>query len=151
MKKDRLKGALFIVGIAAFAAMAGYLLMQGNGKQEVVQSVAEVPGGPAQGGLIETRPILPPSYFTGRAAKTYQYAAQIPQAVDALYCYCQCKENPMFKHKTLLTCFTDDHGANCDVCMNEVEMAWDMTQRGKTPKEIRAAVDDFYAKRRSAF
>jgi hypothetical protein len=153
MKKNRLPGAAFIAGLIAFFAMAGYLLMQGNNKPPVVAAPAatRIPGGAAPepfiAGLIETRPIVPANNYTGRAAATYRYAAEIPQVIDSLYCYCQCKENPMFHHKTLLTCFTDDHAADCDICMKEAEMAYEMTKQGKTPKEIQAAVDQYYARR----
>ncbi len=155
MKTNKTAGLVFIIGIVAFAGMTAYLLVQGNRKEEsalAAKTVAqEIPtgegGSPTAGGLIETRPILPATEFTGRAARAYQYAAEIPQVVDSLYCYCKCKENPNFKHKTLLTCYTNDHGANCDICMNEVEMAYDMTKQGKSPKEITAEVDKFYAKR----
>ncbi|MEE8483300.1 MAG: PCYCGC motif-containing (lipo)protein, partial [Nitrospinota bacterium] len=60
------------------------------------------------------------------------------------YCYCRCKENPRFRHKTLLTCYTDEHAANCGICLDEGSAAWEMTQDGKTPEEIRTAIDSYY-------
>lgn len=166
-KKDDGKSKwIFIAGLVAFAGMAVFLLLSGDGKKETpgqsgadltysdnkagvrndvakMPSVPQVPGGSV---MEETRPVLSDALFVGRAAKTYRFAAQIPGAIDGLYCYCKCKENPMFRHKTLLTCFTNNHAAECDICMHEAEMAWDMTKDGKTPKEIRTAVDDYYAK-----
>src|SRR3990172_4427098 len=58
--------------------------------------------------LIETRPLLPPDMWSGKAAEAYRLAAEIPQVVDAQYCYCDCSKNPKFMHKTLLTCYTGD-------------------------------------------
>ncbi len=96
-------------------------------------------------GLVETRPLLPPSGFTGRAAQAYQIAAEIPQALDKLYCYCKCKENATLKHKTLLTCYTNDHASKCEICMKEAEIAGEMTKQGKSTDEIKVAVDQYGA------
>ncbi|MBI3580940.1 MAG: hypothetical protein HY098_02500 [Nitrospinae bacterium] len=141
---------VFMAGAAALAGMAAFLLFSGKHNVEPVPA-AEAPVAremPSPGGsaLTETRPVLPYSDFTGRVANAYRIAAEIPGAVDGLYCYCKCKENPMFRHKTLLTCYTNNHAADCDICMHEAEMAADLTKQGKTPKEIRVAVDDWYAK-----
>lgn len=153
MKKNEKNGFskwVVVAGVVAFAGMAVFLVLSDKQKETPavsaanVKAVPEIPG--ASTALIETNPVLPASNFTGRVAKTYQYAAEIPRAIDGLYCYCKCKENPMFKHKTLLTCFTNNHAADCDICMHEAEMAWDLTKQGKTPKEIRTAVDDWYEK-----
>jgi hypothetical protein len=141
---------VFIAGAAALAGMAAFLLFSGKHKGEAVPAadapaIREVPA-PGGSALTETRPVLPSSNFTGRVANAYRIAAEIPGAVDGLYCYCKCKENPDFRHKTLLTCYTNNHAADCDICMHEAEMASDLTKQGKTPAEIRIAVDDWYAK-----
>jgi len=154
MKNEKKNGTstwIFLAGVVAFVGMAVFLVFSGKQKEAAVvaataPAVQEIPGGATPVSLIETNPVLPASDFTGRAAKTYRYAAEIPQAIDGLYCYCKCKENPIFRHKTLLTCFTNNHAAECDICMHEAEMAYDMTKQGKTPKEIRVAVDDWYEK-----
>ncbi|MEE8484372.1 MAG: PCYCGC motif-containing (lipo)protein [Nitrospinota bacterium] len=100
-----------------------------------------------EAGLIETRPLMPANRYRGRAALDYKRAVEIPEALDALYCYCRCKENPRTRHKTLLTCFTDDHAANCGICLSQMEMAYEMTMEGKTAKEIRIAEDDYFGKK----
>lgn len=94
-------------------------------------------------GLTETGKVLPSSILF-RAATAYQIAEEMPQTLDALYCYCNCKENPTLLHKTLLTCYTSDHAAKCGICMHEAEMASGLTKQGKGIPEIRAAVDAFY-------
>ncbi len=139
---------LFIAAVAAFFAMAGYLAFSGGKKEKpaapAIPAAATSPAGaPAR---IETRPLVPPSMYQGRVAEAYRIAEEIPGVIDQLYCYCKCKENPMFLHKTLLTCYTDNHASNCDICMHEAEMASQMTKEGKSPGEIRAAVDAFYLK-----
>jgi hypothetical protein len=58
----------------------------------------------------ETRPVLSPSLFAGMASEAYAAAKQYPKIMDQVYCYCKCDEPPTF-HKSLLSCFTDNHGA----------------------------------------
>jgi hypothetical protein len=38
-------------------------------------------------------------------------AREIPWVLDSIYCYCFCEESPAFRHKSLLSCYTDDHAA----------------------------------------
>jgi hypothetical protein len=79
-----------------------------------------------------------------RIAEIYTMAAQIPQVLDGLYCYCDCSKHS--DHRSLLTCFQDDHGAACDVCLTEAAVAWRMTQEGRSLAEIRKAVDGMYSR-----
>jgi hypothetical protein len=58
----------------------------------------------------ETRPVLSPSLFEGMAKEAYAAARQYPGVMDQVFCYCKCDEPPTF-HKSLLSCFTDNHGA----------------------------------------
>ena len=58
----------------------------------------------------ETRPVLDPSMFTGQTRLAYAAAQKYPELLNEVYCYCYCDEDP-FHHKTLLSCFTDKHGA----------------------------------------
>ena len=108
------------------------------------------PVAPATGFLIETRPVLSSAFFTGKVAKAYKIAAEIPKVLDSQFCYCYCKQEK--KHKTLLTCFTNKHGSKCDICINEVLYAYELYKQGLTLDEIVIAVDKkFYrpAPRRS--
>lgn len=93
----------------------------------------------ATGILIETRPIMTDALFTGRVAKAYRIAAEIPKVIDSLFCYCYCKKN--HGHKTLLTCYTNRHGSKCDICLGEVFYAYELYNQGKTLDEIVIAVD----------
>jgi len=58
----------------------------------------------------ETRPVLDPSMFTGQTRLAYAAAMKYPEVLNEVYCYCYCDEAP-FNHKTLLSCFTEKHGA----------------------------------------
>ncbi len=75
-------------------------------------------------------------------AEVYRMAAEIPDVLDGLYCYCDCHHN--FGHRSLLDCFQSDHGGNCDVCMNEVRIAYRMHKEGKTLQQIRQVIDASY-------
>lgn len=57
----------------------------------------------------ETKTPLSPAVFVGQTARAYQIAHDIPEVLDQLYCYCQCDKH--LGHKSLLSCFTDTHGA----------------------------------------
>ncbi|HBR22421.1 MAG TPA: hypothetical protein DD713_07655 [Nitrospiraceae bacterium] len=61
----------------------------------------------------EKRPTLDPNIFSDNAKikKAYQVAKDIPWVLDSIYCYCYCKESPAFKHKSLLSCYVDNHAA----------------------------------------
>ena len=59
----------------------------------------------------ETKPILPMHLFGLEAGLAYADAAKYPKQFDQVFCYCGCDKSP-FNHKSLLSCFTDDHGAN---------------------------------------
>ena len=41
-----------------------------------------------------------------RSQQGYEIATKIPATLDKIHCFCECAESPMFRHKTLLTCFT---------------------------------------------
>ncbi len=45
-----------------------------------------------------------------RAREAYAAAATHRDVLDRVFCYCYC-ERPPFLHKSLLSCFTDRHGA----------------------------------------
>lgn len=60
----------------------------------------------------ETRATVDPSvYKDARVKKAYQVAKEIPWVLDSIYCFCYCEESPVFKHKSLLSCYVDNHAA----------------------------------------
>jgi len=58
--------------------------------------------------LHENRPTLSPERFNGKVKQAYEIARTIPEVLDRLYCYCQCRD---IGHKSLLSCYVDDHAA----------------------------------------
>lgn len=54
-------------------------------------------------------------------------------------CYCWCSRS--VGHHGLLDCFVGDHAAHCGVCQKEAIYAAKLTKEGKTPAQIRAAIE----------
>lgn len=69
----------------------------------------------------------------------YQAAQEIPEVLDSLYCYCDCEKH--LGHKSLLSCYVDEHAVHCDICINEALMAYDLHKQGADIKTIREKVD----------
>jgi hypothetical protein len=93
---------------------------------------------------ITSAEVQPPSRYADypQVSAVYEMAAAVPEVLDGLYCHCDCSIHS--EHRSLLTCFRDDHGAACDVCLAEASLAYKMTNEGRSLKEIRKAVDDLY-------
>ncbi len=87
----------------------------------------------------ETGVTLPPGDFTGEVAMAYEAAKEIPDVLDSLYCYCDCEKH--MGHKSLLTCYTTEHAAHCDICIDEALMAKRMHDEGADILTIRKAID----------
>lgn len=75
-------------------------------------------------------------------AEVYAMAAQIPHVMDGLFCHCLCAQN--IGHYSLLDCFRGDHGAGCDICLDEAITAYQMTEQGSSLDEVRAEIDRRY-------
>ncbi|HEX8069291.1 MAG TPA: CYCXC family (seleno)protein [Pyrinomonadaceae bacterium] len=80
-------------------------------------------------------PTLRPEQFTGMTREAYRVAGEIPQTLAQLPCYCHCDQS--FGHKSLQSCFVDDHAAHCAVCVNEALAANQLQKQGLTPAQIR--------------
>lgn len=90
-------------------------------------------------------PTLAPDKFPGKTREAYQAAKDIPQTLAQLPCYCYCDRG--MGHKSLHSCFEDDHAAHCDVCVNEALMAYRLQKQQKlSPKQIRERIIAQYAK-----
>jgi hypothetical protein len=76
---------------------------------------------------------------TPGAAEAYAAARAAAGTLDGVYCHCDCSKHA--GHRSLLTCFETDHGAYCDICMGEAMLASQLSSRGTSLKEIRAAID----------
>lgn len=92
----------------------------------------------------ETKPTLSPALFVGQTEKAYQIAQDIPDIIDQLYCYCECDKHS--GHRSLLSCYTDNHAANCDICQDEALDAAKMKKQGYSMAQIRSRIDAKYSR-----
>ncbi|MGH9942012.1 MAG: CYCXC family (seleno)protein [Pyrinomonadaceae bacterium] len=84
-------------------------------------------------------PTLPAEQFVGQTRLAYQLVKEIPQTIAQLPCYCYCDEG--FGHKSLYSCYEDDHAAHCAVCVEEVLLAYKLQKQDKlTPEQIRTRI-----------
>ncbi|HEV2803134.1 MAG TPA: CYCXC family (seleno)protein [Pyrinomonadaceae bacterium] len=84
-------------------------------------------------------PVLPASQFTGMTRMAYAVVKEIPETIAQLPCYCHCDEG--FGHKSLHTCFVDDHAAHCATCIEEALLAYRLQKEQKlTPTQIRERI-----------
>ena len=84
-------------------------------------------------------PTLEPERFTGITRDAYRAVKQIPMTIAQLPCYCHCDEG--FGHKSLYSCFQDDHASHCAVCVNEALLALTLERDQKlTPAQIREQI-----------
>jgi hypothetical protein len=83
---------------------------------------------------------LPPSQFVNKGiANSYRIAKEIPEVLAQQPCLCGC-DNTSDDHRSLLDCYVNDHASTCLVCMKEAVLAEQMTDAGKSPKQIREAI-----------
>lgn len=90
-------------------------------------------------------PILPHEQFTGQTREAYRVVKEIPQTIAQLPCYCHCDTS--IGHKSLYSCFEDNHAAQCAVCVGEALTAYKLQkeQRLSAP-EIRKRIIAEYSK-----
>jgi hypothetical protein len=69
----------------------------------------------------------------------YKMAAKIPAVLHQQPCYCHCDR--AMGHNSLHSCFEGTHGAVCSTCMKEAVFSYQETKKGKTPAQIRAAIE----------
>lgn len=93
-----------------------------------------------------------PSYMQSAPAtvqEAYQFAVTNPHALETVPCYCGCGK---MGHKSNLHCYIkdrdanskitfDDHASYCGVCVDITQVVIRMQKEGKSPHEIRTAVD----------
>lgn len=83
----------------------------------------------------------------------YEAAAKANDVLQWMPCYCGCGDSA--GHLSNFNCFVneikengevvwDDHGTRCSACLETAIMAINMTQQGKSLKEIRNTIDEVY-------
>ena len=107
-------------------------------------SPSRVPAFQAAAEAGSLKATLAPAQFVGKTRDAYKAAQQIPVTLAQLPCYCHCDEG--FGHKSLHSCFEDDHAAHCAVCVDEALLAYQLqTEQKLTPEKIRKIIVDKYS------
>ncbi|HKG48171.1 MAG TPA: CYCXC family (seleno)protein [Pyrinomonadaceae bacterium] len=89
-------------------------------------------------------PTLNPESFTGITRDAYRAVREIPVTIAQLPCYCHCDQG--FGHKSLYSCYEDDHASHCDVCVREALLAFKLEKEQKmTPAQIRETIVKQYS------
>jgi hypothetical protein len=88
-------------------------------------------------------PTLPSERFKGLTRDAYKAVGEMPQTIAQLPCYCHCDEG--FGHKSLQSCFVDEHAAHCAVCVEEALAAYQLQKQGLSAAQIRERIISEYA------
>jgi|SRR5215472_10169728 len=145
-----MKQIALVFAAVVLMAGAGFGIGFARGQQSsaTTQSAqsAETPGpdsdtpayhaAPPKGPLPDT--LAPKQFKDARTQNIYSLAAKVKPVLYQQPCYCHCDRE--VGHKSLLDCFTDNHGSFCDVCKEEAAYSYEQTKLGKTPAEIRADI-----------
>ena len=95
--------------------------------------------------LTSLPPILSGSKLMGEKFRynwqlhAYQQAAKVSSVLYQLPCNCRCDR--ALGHTSLRSCFEGLHGAECSTCAKEGLFAYQQTKLGKTPVQIRGAIE----------
>lgn len=87
-------------------------------------------------------PTLAPEKFEGLTRDAYRAAREIPVTLAQMPCYCYCDRG--MGHKSLYSCFEDDHAAHCAVCVNEALLAQKLEKEGQSVTQIRQRINETF-------
>ena len=87
-------------------------------------------------------PTLAPEKFEGLTRDAYRVAREIPVTLAQMPCYCYCDRG--MGHKSLYSCFEDDHAAHCAVCVNEALLARKLEKEGMNVTQIRERINETF-------
>ena len=97
--------------------------------------------------LSSLGPTLPPEQFLGKTREAYKVVREIPQTIAQLPCYCHCDTG--FGHKSLYSCFEDNHASQCAVCVDEALLAYQLQKKERlTGPQIRQRIVAQYSAER---
>ncbi len=89
-------------------------------------------------------PTLPANKFIGKTREAYLVAKEIPKTLAQLPCYCECDR--AFGHKSLHSCYVDDHASQCAVCVDEALLAYKLQKEERlTPEQVRERIIEKYS------
>ena len=125
---------LAVVAVAALAASAQWS-----------NPAADIPAYNVGAPKHALPPILAGDQLSGQyfqhsyQVEAYKMAAKVPNVLHQLPCYCHCDR--ALGHNSLHSCFEGTHGTVCSTCMREGVFAYQETQKGRTPAQIRTSIE----------
>ena len=150
-----MKHSLLIVGIVLLALGAVVMVINSQNRTtppkerapeetpSTQSSVPQVPAYQTVEAAINLAPTLNPTEFYGKTKEAYAAAKAIPKTLAQLPCYCYCDRG--FGHKSLHSCFVDDHASHCAVCVDEALLAYKLQkEEGLSPEKIRETIIEKY-------
>jgi Protein of unknown function with PCYCGC motif len=87
---------------------------------------------------------LSPAMFSGQTREAYQIAKDIPETLAQLPCFCYCDYS--VGHKSLHSCFEDEHSVGCALCQDSAMMAKELKEDGLNIEQIREKLIAKYSK-----
>lgn len=145
---------LIFTAAAIIATGAGFVLAQTPSGAAKGTTAAAASRTPAQAPRYTTPPLQNPGFATGRPLDQirtlYEFAAQYPEVLGYVPCYCGCESNG---HTDNDTCFVkrrdakgnvlewEPHGFGCNVCIDVGLEAMRMYRSGADVASIRTAIE----------
>jgi hypothetical protein len=150
-----------IVGVAVVAFVAGVAVLTARVSPTAKPAAKPAPTAAPSGATgaakprlnscnvcLERNPLVDPARYAGwndpDVQKAYQAASKYPATIDLLHCFCECQESEREHHKTLLTCFTNQHAAGCGICQHEAIMAAKLKDEGASDEEVEYTVESLH-------
>ena len=127
------------IGIAALGFLALAASAQWTNPAEDVPAYNASPSTQPLPPVLKGQQLTGPYFAHPYQVVAYQMAAKIPGVLHQEPCYCRCDRE--MGHNSLHSCFEGTHGAACSTCMKEAVFAYQQTKKGRTPTQIRAAIE----------
>lgn len=138
----------------AAAGIAALLLLSGCGGKE--SALSHQHGADSEQyettSSIDVMPKLL-SVYTDNTQASYAAVGSVEEILKELKCYCGCMDNDKV-HDSLHRCFIaeknedgvkwTDHGAQCGICLSELQDAKRLNEEGKSIEEIKTFIDNKY-------
>ena len=154
----------FLLGLAGLGLITTVVVAASQGTPQKTATVKPSETRPvaSQGGPVRVRVSTPPLPNVGFAPvrpmdivrATYDFAAQHPEVLKYVPCYCGCGEQG---HKANESCFVakrdakgnvlewDEHGFGCTICVDVARESMQLYNSGADTASIRAAIERRWA------
>jgi hypothetical protein len=159
----------FLLGLAGLGLVTTVVVAAAQGTPQKTSAVrptvtakSQAPGGKSPSGPVRTRFSTPPLPTVGYAPvrpmdivrATYDFAAQHPEILNYIPCYCGCGAQG---HKANESCFIarrdakgnvlqwDEHGFGCTICVDVARESMQLYNSGADVVAIRAAIERRWA------